>query len=141
MLNSISGNGDSPRKGGWGMRIGLISICLVSVLLFVAAENTLAEQPGSEEPLDIGSRLELFVDNYLIEFTEGVRLKLHSPRSAGKVLTLANSSGGSWSCRGTETTFSWQEKVPRRTSTPETRSRPRRPTWESTKAQVQRASR
>ncbi len=44
--------------------------------------------PSEEEPLDIGSRLELFVDDYLIESMEGVRLKLHKPRSAGKVFAF-----------------------------------------------------
>ena len=38
--------------------------------------------------LDIGSRLELFVDDYLIESMDGVRLKLHEPVSAGKVLVF-----------------------------------------------------
>ncbi len=70
------------------MRTGLISACLISVALPVAAENASAEQPSSQGSLDIGSRLELFVDEYLIESMDGVRLKLHRPRSAGKVLTF-----------------------------------------------------
>ena len=53
----------------------------------MAAERALAGQPSSQESLDIGSRLELFVDDYLIESMDGVRLQLHEPRSAGKVLT------------------------------------------------------
>ena len=36
--------------------------------------------------LDIGSRLELFVDHYLIDRLAGVRLKLHEPQPAGIVL-------------------------------------------------------
>jgi hypothetical protein len=36
-------------------------------------------------PIDIGSRLELFVDDFLIEQADGVQLKLHEPRSAGTV--------------------------------------------------------
>ncbi len=71
------------------MRIGLVSACLVSMVLLVTAENALAEEPSSQGSLDIGSRLELFVDDYLIESLEGVRLKLHEPRSAGKVLAFA----------------------------------------------------
>jgi len=70
------------------MKIRLISTCLVSVLLPLTAGNTLAEQPSSPEPLDIGSRLELFVDDYLVDTLEGLEHKLHSPRSAGKVLTF-----------------------------------------------------
>ena len=45
--------------------------------------------PPEEEPLDIGSRLELFVDDYLIDSMEGVRLKLHEPRSEGKILEFS----------------------------------------------------
>ncbi len=63
------------------MRRGLISACLVSMALPVAA----GEQPSS---LDIGSRLELFVDDYLIDSIKGVSLKPHEPRSAGKTLTF-----------------------------------------------------
>ena len=70
------------------MRIGLISACLVSLALPAAVENAFAEQPSSREPLDIGSRLELFVDDYLIESMEGVRPKLHEPVPAGKALVF-----------------------------------------------------
>ncbi len=49
------------------MRIRLVSVCLVSLALPLAVENAFAQQPSSQEPLDIGSRLELFVDDYLIE--------------------------------------------------------------------------
>jgi hypothetical protein len=41
-----------------------------------------------DKALDIGSRLELFVDDYLIESMRELDLKLHSPQPAGKVLTL-----------------------------------------------------
>ncbi|MEE8378756.1 MAG: hypothetical protein V3R49_00060 [Gammaproteobacteria bacterium] len=36
----------------------------------------------ADEPLNIGSRLELFVDYYMIEKLEGVQLKLHTPQLA-----------------------------------------------------------
>ncbi|MCP4641587.1 MAG: hypothetical protein GY851_14180 [bacterium] len=39
-----------------------------------------AEESGGEKALDIGLRLELFVDNYLIEGLDGVELRLHEPR-------------------------------------------------------------
>jgi hypothetical protein len=38
------------------------------------------------EQIDIGSRRELFVDSYLIDHLDGVRLVLHHPRDAGPVL-------------------------------------------------------
>ena len=55
--------------------------CLLTVLLlttWVRADN----------PIDIGSRRELFVDNYILQRMEGVRLKLHVPRDAGKAFVL-----------------------------------------------------
>ena len=47
-----------------------------------------ANPAETTEALDIGSRLELFVDDYLIQSMEGVRLKLHAPRSAGEILAF-----------------------------------------------------
>ena len=65
------------------MRIRLVSACLVSMaLLPVAAENALAEQSSSQGALDIGSRLELFLDYQLIGQLKGTRLRLQEPRSA-----------------------------------------------------------
>ena len=62
------------------------ALLVFSLLLSLAALR--AKPAETTEPLDIGSGLELFVDDYLIESLEGVRLKLHEPKSAGKVLTL-----------------------------------------------------
>jgi hypothetical protein len=51
-----------------------------------------ARLPGGEappkggEPIHIGSRLELFVDEYLIASMKGLSLRLHSPAAAEKVL-------------------------------------------------------
>lgn len=70
------------------MRTRLVVLWVASLVLCLAAKTALAEQERSHEPLDIGSRLELFVDDYLIENMKGVRLKLHEPHSAGKVLTF-----------------------------------------------------
>ncbi len=56
--------------------------------LLLSLVAPLAKSAESQEPLDIGPRLELFVDEYLIESMDGVRLKLHRPRSAGKVLSF-----------------------------------------------------
>ncbi len=70
------------------MKTRLATLCVVLLVLPLAAESALAGQENSQEPLNIGPRLELFVDDYLIESLDGVRLKLHRPRSAGKVLTF-----------------------------------------------------
>ena len=40
----------------------------------------------ADEPIDIGSRRELFVDQYLIEDLNGVRLELHRPEAREVVL-------------------------------------------------------
>jgi hypothetical protein len=41
---------------------------------------------AAETPLDIGSRRELFVDRFLLERLDNVRLALHEPRDEGEVL-------------------------------------------------------
>ena len=69
------------------MRMRLATLCLPSLVLSVAAENALAEQPSSQEPLDIGSRLELFVDKVLVEEIKGeARLQLQRPTPREVVL-------------------------------------------------------
>ena len=55
----------------------------ILVFLFCSASAT-----DLRLPIDIGSRLELFVDDYLIESTEGVELRLHSPRFAEKAISF-----------------------------------------------------
>ena len=41
----------------------------------------------TDQPINIGSDRQLFVDHYLIDSADGVELELHRPRSAGNVLT------------------------------------------------------
>ncbi|MCY3777290.1 MAG: hypothetical protein OXH11_15045 [Candidatus Aminicenantes bacterium] len=55
------------------------------VLILVSFGQVLAGA-DSASPLQVGSRLELFVDDYLIESMDGVRLRLHTPRPAGIVM-------------------------------------------------------
>ncbi len=71
------------------MRRGLIFACLVAMALPLTVENSLAEQRSSQGTLDIGSRLELFVDDYLIDTRKAVELKLHSPRPREIALSFA----------------------------------------------------
>ena len=63
---------------------------LNSLILICAAATTLGRHHEESSPsiLKLDSRLELFVDDYLVDSMEGLVLKLHSPRSAGKVLEL-----------------------------------------------------
>ena len=59
----------------------------VLVLLLLSGQFLQAEHHNAEKPLDIGTRLELFVDDYLIDSMTGeVDLKLHTTSSAGRVL-------------------------------------------------------
>ena len=62
-----------------------IVTCLL-VILWIHVSP--AETARQGEPLELGSRLELFVDDTLIESMRGVELKLHPPRSAGRVLSF-----------------------------------------------------
>ena len=43
---------------------------------------------ASHEPFDIGNRLELFVDDRLMDTMNGIQLQLHHPRPAEQVLTF-----------------------------------------------------
>ena len=68
----------------------LVTLCLFPITVCAILENAPAKQVEIQKPLKIGSRLELFVDDYLIESMEGVGLRLHEPKSAGTALTLEN---------------------------------------------------
>ncbi len=43
---------------------------------------------AAAEPVDIGSRRELFVDHFLIEKLDGTELRLHRPVDEGRVLAF-----------------------------------------------------
>lgn len=60
------------------------SVVLIPALVFGAW--VALSQESSPAAIDIGSRRELFVDDLLIESTDGVRLQLQRPRPAGKAL-------------------------------------------------------
>ena len=65
----------------WNQRRGLG--LMLGVWMCLTAGDGLAA-----EAITIGSRLELFVDDFLIDGMDGVALKLHEPRPAGKVLAF-----------------------------------------------------
>ncbi len=48
----------------------------------------LAGGAGAQAPLELGNRLELFVDAFLIDHMDGVSLRLHEPQPAETVLTF-----------------------------------------------------
>ncbi len=53
--------------------------CAVSVALALLAWAGQCGRAPAAEPIDVGSRLELFVDRHLIDRLDGGALKLHAP--------------------------------------------------------------
>ncbi len=72
---------------------------LTFTVMFVAITVARADEPGGTKPIDIGSRLELFVDQYLIDSLQGVTRELHSPERKGAVFTFDRPwEGGATGC-------------------------------------------
>jgi len=67
---------DPQNVDGWGNFFGQIGEIRVSDVRRITAST---EQPKPERALEIGSRLELFVDDWLIDSMRDVSLKLHMP--------------------------------------------------------------
>lgn len=63
-----------------------LAILPISAVLISTVVAPTGHHDQSSPILELGSRLELFVDDYLTDFMEGLELKLHSPESAGKVM-------------------------------------------------------
>ena len=65
--------------------------CILSTIPLAAA-GTVTVQGGAAlaESVNIGTRLEMFIDHYLIESLRGARLKLAEPRPAGAVIKYEN---------------------------------------------------
>ena len=70
------------------MRVCVAVVSWVALIFPLALATSAAEVTDSKEPVDIGSRLELFVDDFLIDSMDGVSLKLHAPVSAGKIISF-----------------------------------------------------
>ena len=68
----------------------------MSIVFFVFVSWATA-MCGAEEPIDIGSRLELFVDDGLIERLSGAERRLHHPVPAEIALVLDRPWEGNWS--------------------------------------------
>ncbi len=65
------------------MKVNGLWFCKISAILVVSSLYLAGGHVvQADEPLNIGSRLELFVDYYLIERLDGVQLKLHTPQLA-----------------------------------------------------------
>jgi len=63
----------------------LRTLALAGTAPFLISRETAAQSPA-KAVRDIGSRLELFIDDFLIERMEGVSLKLHEPVNAGTAI-------------------------------------------------------
>lgn len=76
-------------------------IILVLALLLTSVATAVAAAP-----VDIGTRLELMVDDHLVESFDGLTYKLHHPRRAEKVLTPQSPWEGAYLARkGSRTLF------------------------------------
>lgn len=79
-------------KGPSFARIHLVPLLVLAGLWVTpASQQVLAAVPApaypmGERAIDIGNRLELFVDRHLIERLEGTSLKMHEPKMAGVAL-------------------------------------------------------
>ena len=60
----------------------------VVILLAVVLLSSEVEAAAAEDPLEIGSRRELFVDRFLIDRLEGLELKLHEPVPADVAIKI-----------------------------------------------------
>ncbi len=59
---------------------------LALLLTLSIATMSVTAKSSTYEPLELGNRLELFVDDYLIDSIENLEIRMHSPRSAGTVI-------------------------------------------------------
>lgn len=83
----------------------ILKITVISLLLgLIIVNNSVNAQNGTKnkltvkpEIIDIGSRLELFTDYYLIDNLDNVSLKLHEPIDKGSVLKFDKSWEGPFS--------------------------------------------
>ena len=66
------------------MKYRFAALLLILFPLWTAAVETRSAEPV--KPVEIGSRLELFVDDFLIGALDGASLRLHAPRDEGPVL-------------------------------------------------------
>ena len=71
-------------------RIYLIILweCLMLTAAGMAAPSKAESTDGQQQPISIGSDLQLFVDDFLIDEMSSVQLQMHRPRSAGRALSF-----------------------------------------------------
>ena len=85
----------SASRGPWSPRRGRACKRVIGGLLFAIMAVGAFARPDQLEPvLDIGSRLELFVDDFLIDRITGLERQLQRPTSAGTVMRFDRSWEG-----------------------------------------------
>ena len=62
--------------------------CLFSCVAVVSILSEVVAEKSADLPIRIGHQLELFVDDFLIDRSSGVELKLATPRAGGVALTF-----------------------------------------------------
>ncbi|MDY0098584.1 MAG: hypothetical protein RBR81_05235 [Bacteroidales bacterium] len=62
----------------------------ISILVFICSLQTSAQEETADKVIDLGSRLELFIDHYLIRSVENLTLKLHTPVDNGPAVKFDN---------------------------------------------------
>ena len=71
--------------------------CLVYLtVLAIGCLSANSRQSDATEPITIGSRRELFVDDYLIDRLAGVELRMHHPVARETVWSESNQTSGKW---------------------------------------------
>lgn len=81
---------------------------LTAIVMFVAITVSRADELARTNPIDISSRLELFVDQYLIDTLQGVTRELHSPERQGPVMTFDRP----WEGAGTNNVTVFADETP-----------------------------
>lgn len=76
----------NPHVNRWTFMEFLSAALAAMAMATVPSGSISAGKPESATPINIGSRLELFLDDYLIDSMRNLSFQLHSPRPAEKVL-------------------------------------------------------
>jgi hypothetical protein len=93
MIHRLFGLTHLLRRAGFPLQCGLLVVASTS-----RAAESFPASPPEEKTVQVGSRLELFVDGYLIDKMTGVTRKLHSPQPRDVAVTFDSPWDGSCSC-------------------------------------------
>lgn len=75
----------------------LLFLCIFFIITCGAPTQSFAQNSGSDGSVNLGSRLELFVDSFLIESMQNCRLVMHKPVDEGPVIFFNKSWEGVFS--------------------------------------------